>query len=275
MTSNVQNWDIPKILERLFTPASKTDEALAILCATNMISVGVDVPRLGLMLVHGQPNGTSEYIQASSRVGRQISHPGLVIAHYSKTKTRDTSHYETFRSYHHALYRYVEPTSVTPLALPARRRALPAALVGAIRAVHGLTENDHAGRASFQSPAYKKTVALLYERLEATGDPDHEAGRQHLDELIKDWDGRCSPQLAEGSCVALRSVIPKRRRCVRRRSGWPWLSRSASFGEYPLLVLSDQVRSGKKTENHLLRWIFRDGRLTQERLSSSIDWLKS
>jgi hypothetical protein len=195
MTSNVQNWDIPKILERLFTPASKSDEALAILCATNMISVGVDVPRLGLMLVHGQPNGTSEYIQASSRVGRQTSHPGLVIAHYSKTKTRDTSHYETFRSYHHALYRYVEPTSVTPLALPARRRALPAALIGAIRAVHGLTENDHAGRASFQSPAYKETVALLNERLEATGDPDQEAGRKHLDELINDWDGRCSPQL--------------------------------------------------------------------------------
>ena len=195
MTSNVQNWDIPKILERLFIPASMPDDALAILCATNMISVGVDVPRLGLMVVHGQPNGTSEYIQASSRVGRQTSHPGFVLAHYSKTKTRDTSHYETFRSYHHSLYRYVEPTSVTPMALPARQRALPAALVGAIRAIHGLTENDHAGNAALKSAPYQKTIALLHERLKATGDSDQKLGSQHLDALIEDWDARCRSQL--------------------------------------------------------------------------------
>jgi hypothetical protein len=195
MTSNVQNWDIPKILERLFIPASRPDDAIGILCASNMISVGVDVPRLGLMLVHGQPNGTSEYIQASSRVGRQASHPGLVIAHYSKTKTRDTSHYETFRSYHHSLYKYVEPTSVTPMALPARQRALPAALVGTIRAVHALIENDHAGRASFGHPEYRRTIELLKERLAATGDNDHSLGSRHLEELVSEWDRRCGPQL--------------------------------------------------------------------------------
>jgi hypothetical protein len=195
MTSNVQNWDIPKILERLFIPASRPDDAIGILCASNMISVGVDVPRLGLMLVHGQPNGTSEYIQASSRVGRQASHPGLVIAHYSKTKTRDTSHYETFRSYHHSLYKYVEPTSVTPMALPARQRALPAALVGTIRAVHALIENDHAGRASFGHPEYRRTIELLKERLAATGDNDHSLGSRHLEELVSEWDRRCGSQL--------------------------------------------------------------------------------
>ena len=195
MTSNVQDWEIPKVLERLFVPAGKSEEALAILCATNMISVGVDVPRLGLMLVHGQPNGTSEYIQASSRVGRQSTHPGLVVTHYSKTKTRDTSHYETFRPYHHSLYRYVEPTSVTPLALPARQRALPAALVGAVRIIHGLTENDHAGKAQFGGAEYQQTVRSLSDRLAATGDTDARRASEHLEELVGQWSQRCHEKL--------------------------------------------------------------------------------
>lgn len=220
MTSNVQDWEIPKILERLFVSATNTDEALAILCATNMISVGVDVPRLGLMIVHGQPNGTSEYIQASSRVGRQETHPGLVIAHYSKTKTRDTSHYETFRSYHNALYRYVEPTSVTPLALPARQRALPAALVGAIRIVHNLTENDHAGLANFESDDYRRTVKSFMLRLEATGDADSIRASQHLNALINNWSLRRSATLLfDTSDRKLDSLI-----CdfgETRRNAWP------------------------------------------------------
>jgi hypothetical protein len=220
MTSNVQDWEIPKVLERLFVPATEPAEALAILCATNMISVGVDVPRLGLMVVHGQPNGTSEYIQASSRVGRQSTHPGLVVTHYSKTKTRDTSHYETFRSYHHSLYRYVEPTSVTPLALPARERALPAALVGAIRIVHGLTENDQAGDADFDSDDYRVTVRSLSARLAATGDSDAVRSSQHLDGLVREWSQRPSDKLVfESRDRKLDSLI-----CdfgEMRREAWP------------------------------------------------------
>jgi hypothetical protein len=87
-----------------------------------MISVGVDIDRLGLMAVTGQPKTTAEYIQATSRVGRK--YPGLVVTMYNWMGARDLSHYERFQSYHAALYRYVEAISVTPFSSRALDRGL-------------------------------------------------------------------------------------------------------------------------------------------------------
>ncbi|MDY0170848.1 MAG: helicase-related protein, partial [Thermoguttaceae bacterium] len=134
MTSRRTADEIPDILERLHVRHPRKsdnlkDRPLDTLLATNMISVGVDVDRLGLMVVVGQPKTTSEYIQASSRVGRSQGAPGLVIAMYNPGKPRDRSHYEHFRAYHEAFYKHVEPTSVTPFSLPVLERALHAVLV--------------------------------------------------------------------------------------------------------------------------------------------------
>jgi ATP-dependent helicase YprA (DUF1998 family) len=90
------------------------DYALDVILATNMISVGVDIDRLGLMVVMGQPQATSEYIQATSRVGRKW--PGLVVVLFNSSRSRDRSHYEAFPAYHAALYRQVESTSLTPFS---------------------------------------------------------------------------------------------------------------------------------------------------------------
>ncbi|HIO46995.1 TPA: hypothetical protein EYN23_06540, partial [Candidatus Poribacteria bacterium] len=141
LTSRRNEDEIPKIIKRLETRyqthAQWDDQALDTVLATNMISVGMDIDRLGLMMIAHQPKGTSEYIQASSRVGRSARGPGLVFTLYNCSRPRDRSHCEQFRGYHEAFYRFVEPTSVTPFSPPAMERGLHALLVIAGRHICG------------------------------------------------------------------------------------------------------------------------------------------
>jgi hypothetical protein len=147
LTSRRTSADIPKILDWLeegFSPevdqerqdAKQRKErarrrAIDVLLATNMVSVGVDVRRLGLMVVAGQPKNTAEYIQATSRVGR--ASPGLVCTVLNWARPRDLSHYERFEHYHSTFYQYVEALSVTPFAKRALDRGLTGLLVALLR----------------------------------------------------------------------------------------------------------------------------------------------
>ena len=135
LTSRVASAEIPVILKKLETKfTSGKTQALDICLATNMVATGVDISRLGLMFIHGQPKTTAEYIQASSRVGREVpAGPGIIFTMYSPSKPRDKSHYEQFQGYHSRIYSNVEPTSVTPFSINARQRGLHAILIGLIR----------------------------------------------------------------------------------------------------------------------------------------------
>ena len=107
------------------------EAASDVLLATNMVSVGVDVKRLGLMVVCSQPKTTAEYIQATSRVGR--NKPGLVCTVFNWARPRDMSHYETFEHYHATFYKHVEALSVTPFSPGALQRGLAGLLVSLVR----------------------------------------------------------------------------------------------------------------------------------------------
>ena len=136
LTSRVSSREIPAKLDQLeteFDPAWKKGDPRAtdIVLATNMLSVGVDVNRLGLMIDNGQPKNTAEYIQATSRVGR--SYPGVVCTVFAWARPRDFSHYEMFEHYHATFYKHVEAQSVTPFAKRALDRGLTGAFVSATR----------------------------------------------------------------------------------------------------------------------------------------------
>lgn len=176
-----ENADIFKRLNTKEDEAGCLDAALA----TNMISVGLDVGRLGLMIINGQPLTTAEYIQASSRVGRSEV-PGVVFANYYRDQARSLSHYESFRPYHDAFYRFVEPTSVTPFTYQARMRALHAALVIVIRhATQKMLSNEKAG--DFDLKNLSKAIDCLKQRCRLAVSENPDAVEKHIDTLVAEW----------------------------------------------------------------------------------------
>jgi hypothetical protein len=147
LTSRIRSDKIPEVIQKLEKTFRRDArgfpvDALEACLASNIIEVGVDIERLGLMVIVGQPKTTSQYIQVSSRVGRSLSCPGLAVITYSQSKPRDRSHYERFRSYHQRLYAQVEPTSVTPFSPPAVERALHGIIVAATRQFSPVTDAE-------------------------------------------------------------------------------------------------------------------------------------
>jgi len=181
LTSRVPAESIPEILERL-TVEYPSDQAIGVLLATNMISVGVDIDRLGLMMVLGQPKTTSEYIQATSRVGRK--YPGLVFTLFSPVKSRDRSHYEQFVEYHQSLYRRVEPTSVTPFSAPVRDKALHAVVITLVRHLLGLHENADLKKFDAHDKKLENLIDLVLERVEVIDPAEKQSTRTEIEKII-------------------------------------------------------------------------------------------
>lgn len=190
LTSRVSSDKIPFSLQSLGYeyPMSAEDKRPVDIClATNMISVGVDVPRLGLMTVSGQPKTTSEYIQATSRVGRNKKAPGLVFTIYNPGKPRDRSHYEHFETYHSRVYCNVEPTSVTPFSSQLRERALHAIVFGLLR----LKGNGELNQDPPKLPNVEeidKIKDIIAERIEAIDEDELDKTLEHIDSIMEKWE---------------------------------------------------------------------------------------
>ena len=191
LTSRVGTADVADAKRKLaldFTEDQRVDVALA----TNMISVGLDITRLGLMLVSGQPKTTSEYIQATSRVGRDPARPGLVVTLLNVHKPRDRSHYERFPAFHESFYRNVEATSVTPFSSRALDRGLPAVTVALARlGIDGLTPTPAARDVETHRAETDAIAGAVGERAQRHADGlPADAGRavqRRVQSLLDDW----------------------------------------------------------------------------------------
>lgn len=188
--------DAKRRLALPFTDKEHVDVALA----TNMISVGLDITRLGLLVVLGQPKTSAEYIQATSRVGRDDMRPGLVVALLNIHRPRDRSHYERFTAYHESFYRAVEATSVTPFAPRALDRALAAVVVSLARqGVGALTAPLHAADIA----ANRGRLAFVADTLARRAE-EHDIGlsKEGAEELRSKIRARVNDLLDEWSKIA-------------------------------------------------------------------------
>jgi hypothetical protein len=185
LTSRRNADEIPAILQQLeqaWRMKPGTRPPVDILLATNMIAVGVDVARLGLIVMSGQPKSTSEYIQATSRVGRR--HPGLVVTVYTQNKSRDRSHYERFVAYHQSLYRHVEPTSVTPFSPQARERGMRGVMIALARLLAGVsTPNLIASKES----DFRKQIDAIMARVHAVDSDESGETLAEIEEWLEFW----------------------------------------------------------------------------------------
>ncbi|WIV50274.1 DNA helicase [Marivivens sp. LCG002] len=184
LTSRVKSDKIKEELKNLELDRN-SGAAADIVLASNMISVGMDIRRLGLMLVNGQPKTIAEYIQATSRVGRS-NVPGLVITLYNANKMRDRSRYESFPTWHGALYRDVEATGVTPFAPRARDKALHAPFVAMVR--HLVPEMLYSPNDAQKYRArLEDLIDRICERVSTIDEPEAEATRKELIDFLENW----------------------------------------------------------------------------------------
>jgi len=238
LTSRVPSSRIPKILEQLERETG--NEELDVVLATNMISVGMDVDRLGLMVINGQPKQTSEYIQSSSRVGR--SKPGLVVTVYNPYRPRDLSHFQNFKGYHQRLYNFVEGTTATPYASRARDRVLHAVAVALLRLSYPeLAKNLDAKNIkdvdlNYLKDVVKKRVSIVeYRNISDT--------MEHLQHFLDEWIG-----LAEAG-DKLHYYFNPNTRNARIGNGVRLLSRFSEEKEYGGKPTLDSMRQVEGTSS--------------------------
>lgn len=195
LTSRRRSDQIPSVIQSLETRLSaesgpQDTKAIDACLASNIIEVGIDIDRLALMSITGQPKTTSQYIQVSSRVGRSWDAPGLITTLYSTRKPRDRSHFEGFRPYHEKLYANVEPTSVTPWSRPAVERALHGLIVAFVRqmASDPVSEKPRPYPLNEMNELRESIRRMIQDRVDSVDLDEREHVRQLIQRRMKEWE---------------------------------------------------------------------------------------
>ncbi len=179
--------------EDLDTDADNDDEnddtslPYDVVLTTNIMAVGLDIDRLGLMVMTGAPRSNSEYIQASSRVGRRF--PGLIVTVYNPYRSRDMSYYENFKGFHSQMYHYIEGATATPFSSGVRKRILHAVLIGMIRLQNEeMNSNESASKISTMSDKLKTYIERICERIRCVTGNDVNAMDTELSPFVDSWE---------------------------------------------------------------------------------------
>lgn len=258
MTSRVSTPDLNGIMERLERIRYSAKNIAAkkypvdIVLSSNILSVGIDVARLNVMLMVGQPKLTSEYIQASSRIGRSL--PGTIFVLYDGARSRDRSYFEQFKSYHEAFYKYVEPTGITPFSPPARERGLHAVLVSIIRnVIPGMAREMDAGNfdvSVFSEELQRikagllKRVKEIRQRADVDVKDDTEEISAEIDRFIEHWDALAHSRgddFAYGQKYMVKGPTEKGKRLLK-----PFDANSYDMDAYPTMTSMRNIDSAIK-----------------------------
>lgn len=187
LTSRKSAREITEIRTILDSTHYPSQGAYSYILSSNMLSVGIDISRLGLMTVYGQPKSTAEYIQATSRVGR--SNPGLVIVLLHMMRARDKGHFEQFRAYHQSLNRMVEPTSAAPYACRALEKALHAVFVILVRhQIEDLYEEKDACKFRANRPDVRRILNQILSRIKKQSPETYGYAEELLEDFIAQWE---------------------------------------------------------------------------------------
>jgi ATP-dependent helicase YprA (DUF1998 family) len=186
LTGRLRNDEVPRAMERLEIDTTSSETPVDVCLASNIIEVGIDIDRLSVMAVVGQPKTTSQYIQVTGRVGRRWwERPALIATIYSASKPRDRSHFEKFRSYHERLYAQVEPTSVTPFAPPVVDRALHAVMASYVRQAG--TESEADSPYPFPQERVSEIRKILEERVAFVDEDELARFSDVFDMRVRQW----------------------------------------------------------------------------------------
>jgi hypothetical protein len=186
LTGRLTSEQIPESIEALERAYNGAGNTVDVCLASNILEVGIDIERLSMMTVVGQPKTTSQYIQVTGRVGRRWwEQPGLIVTIYGASKPRDRSHFEKFRSYHERLYAQVEPTSVTPYSPPALDRGLHAVMVAYTRQ----TGDSHLSESPYPVPEEVLAALreILVDRVSVVDPQEKEELGRMFDQRIDEW----------------------------------------------------------------------------------------